>query len=160
MDTEQKKEAARKRTAEWRKLHSRRTKIYANEWRKRSKRKIKGYHDARRESQPWYQCMMSAKQKCNNPKNPLYANFGAKGIKFLLSKADTAAVWERSNASQLKYPSLSRVDPSGDFTVENSVFKSMSEIASSRKARNQGMRDTKKFLGGYQGPSEEYSGSD
>lgn len=78
-------------------------------------------------SHPWYDSYLSARQRCNNPKHPSYPRYGAKGIKFLLSKEDMRRLWTRSKASQLISPSLHRINSSGDYVLSNCRFIELAE---------------------------------
>ena len=71
---------------------------------------------------PWYNSYINAKQRCENPNNPDYPWWGAKGIKFLLSKEDMKFLWERDKASEMKFPTIDRKDNDGHYCLENCQF--------------------------------------
>jgi hypothetical protein len=68
-----------------------------------------------------------------NPRNGRYHRYGGRGIKFLLSKAGAAFLWERDGAAMLRMPSIDRLDNDGDYTLENCRFIEMSENRSRTK---------------------------
>lgn len=68
--------------------------------------------------------LRDARRRCES--NPLYV---IKGIKCDLSEDDMAFLWERDNASNLKKPSLDRIDNNGNYIRENCQFIEMVENA-------------------------------
>lgn len=81
---------------------------------------------------PWYDIMQGARQRCTNPKHPRWNRYGGRGIKFLLSKADMAFMWQRDNAANQIGPSIDRIDNDGDYTLENCHFITGSDNARKR----------------------------
>lgn len=71
---------------------------------------------------PWYNSYNNAKQRCENPNNPNYPWWGAKGIKFLLTREECKKLWIRDSADKLKFPTIDRVDNDGNYTYENCQF--------------------------------------
>lgn len=84
---------------------------------------IKKFH----EKYPWYWSYASARQRCTNPKNPRFKRYGARGIKFCLTKADMAFMWNRDHATQMSTPSLDRINNNGDYALANCRFIEMSD---------------------------------
>lgn len=71
---------------------------------------------------PWYGSYKHAKERCNNPNDNRYYCYGARGIKFELSKKDFIFLWERDKAYLMKYPSIDRIDNNGNYCLENCRF--------------------------------------
>ena len=74
------------------------------------------------EKNPWYGSYTNAKQRCTNPRNPNYPWWGAKGIKFLLTKEECAKLWKRDKADLMKYPTIDRIENDGDYKYDNCQF--------------------------------------
>ena len=97
-----------------------------NQWmrnyRKENPEIFKRINQRIKEKYPWYNSYNNAKQRCNNINNPNYPWYGKKGIKFLLTKDECAILWERDKASNLKFPTIDRIDNDGDYTFDNCQF--------------------------------------
>jgi hypothetical protein len=77
---------------------------------------------------PWMRAYSGAKSRCENPNNSLnYKRYGAKGIKFLMTKEDFKFLWFRDKAALMKSPSIDRIDASSHYTVDNCQFIERSE---------------------------------
>lgn len=80
-----------------------------------------------KQHKPWYITYHSIKARCNNPSSTGYDRYGLRGIKCLLSLDDLKMMWFRDNASSMKKPSIHRLDPNGNYEVQNCKFIEMSE---------------------------------
>lgn len=134
--TEEQKEKARIRARAWNAANPERAKANAKRWRDvhqaeiaeqaRAKyakssapaRKAQGAFYAKH---PWYARWQNARQRCENPKSQSYKYYGARGIRFNLTKDDMEFLWNR-DASGLKKPSIDRIDGTGDYTRDNCRF--------------------------------------
>lgn len=67
------------------------------------------------------------KQRCINKKYKDYPRYGGKGIKCLLSWKDLIFIWRRDKASKMKCPSVDRINPKGNYILENCRFIEKSE---------------------------------
>lgn len=81
---------------------------------------------------PWRKTLERIKQRCNNPKNDSYKNYGGRGIKCLITEEEVKELWFRDKASEMKKPSIDRIDNDGDYTFDNCRFIEMSENTSIR----------------------------
>ncbi len=63
-----------------------------------------------------------AKDRCQNPNSNKYSTYGARGIKFLLTKKDMAKLWGRDKARLLKRPSINRIDDDKNYEYSNCEF--------------------------------------
>ena len=70
----------------------------------------------------WYSHYNKAEQRCNNPKNNYYYNYGGRGIKFLMTSKDFKYLWFRDKAYLLKRPSIDRIDNDGNYEISNCRF--------------------------------------
>ena len=76
-------------------------------------------------NKPWMKSWSQAKQRCNNPNDKGYKNYGAKGIKFLLNKVGIEKLWFRDEAYNMVKPSIDRKNKNKDYTLENCQFIEM-----------------------------------
>lgn len=73
----------------------------------------------RKRSSPWIKSYRGAYSRCNTPSHDSYASYGAKGIKLLATEADFKVAWYRDKAESMKSPSIDRIDPNGDYIIDN-----------------------------------------
>lgn len=97
-------------------------KIYYNKHKKYLSKKSKIYRKNFRKLNPWYGSYVSAKERCNNPNNKDYKNYGGRGIKFLLTKEDYKNIWNRDKGWLLKQPSIDRINNDGNYEFNNCQF--------------------------------------
>jgi len=67
--------------------------------------------------QPEYRVFMSAKNRCNNPKNPDYRNYGGRGIRLLFQSYHE--IIEDIGERPTKKHSIDRIDNNGDYMKGN-----------------------------------------
>ena len=88
---------------------------YTNEYKKLYSRKwISKY--------PWLVSFYRARQRCNNSKHKAYKWYGAKGIKFLLTKDEIKFLWFRDKAYLQKRPSIDRKNSNNNYELGNCRF--------------------------------------
>jgi hypothetical protein len=61
-------------------------------------------------------------QRCNNPKNISYKNYGGRGIKCLISIEEIKFLMERDDYWNMKKPSIDRINNNEDYTLNNCQF--------------------------------------
>jgi len=66
--------------------------------------------------------LSNIKQRCNNSKCPVYKYYGGRGIKCFITLEDLKILWDRDKASEMKSPSIDRIDNDGDYIFENCQF--------------------------------------
>lgn len=71
---------------------------------------------------PWARHVEFARRRCSDPAHKSWKSHGGKGIKVYLTATSAKILWERDNAAAMKKPSLDRVDPTKDYTLENCRF--------------------------------------
>jgi hypothetical protein len=91
----------------------------------KNKKKIKIQHNILHFKFPWRRPLMGAKQRCENPNNSYYKDWGGRGIEFHLTMADGEYLWNRDKAWLLQNPSLDRKDNDGNYIVDNCRFIEM-----------------------------------
>jgi len=123
-------------TRRWRRENKGKFKMNSRAWRERNKERIRAKAREHNAKFPWYQSWTAAKQKCENPKHPMYEKIGGAGIAFRISKDDVAALWERDGASGIRYPSLDRIDPAGDFVLSNCRFVAWRDVVNRLRDKN------------------------
>ena len=86
---------------------------------------------------PWVVYLYSARQRCRDPKVDSYKYYGAKGVACFLSASDVKKMWFRDKAEGMKKASLDRIDPNGNYVLENCRFIEFSEnVMMSKPVRN------------------------
>jgi len=89
-----------------------------------------------------YKAFHSAKQRCSNPNNPRFKDWGGRGIKFLLPSIESLI--ERIGKKPSKEYSLDRINNFGDYTLDNVKWSTKQEQRlNSRPAKNIPLRDKK-----------------
>ena len=64
--------------------------------------------------------LTAAKQRCENPSNPGYHNFGARGIKFKFASVTEAGIWIIQNLGLPgRYLEIDRINNEGHYEAEN-----------------------------------------
>lgn len=76
---------------------------------------------------PWNTSYKGANERCTNPNNSHYKYYGAKGIKFLLTKEEIKELWFRDKACKMVRPSIDRKDNDGNYEYGNCRFIEFSE---------------------------------
>lgn len=69
----------------------------------------------------------NAKTRCNNPNYYDFALYGGRGIKYLLTNSELESLWSRDGASQMKRPSIDRINPDGNYEFGNCRYVEMVE---------------------------------
>jgi len=94
----------------------------ARAWQLKNKDKKRQYDKNYRKNNRWANHFDRIKQRCNNPNNNSYKNYGGRGIKCLITLEEIKRLWFRDKAYLLKQPSIDRIDNDGDYTYENCRF--------------------------------------
>ncbi len=74
---------------------------------------------------PWTKHLIYARQRCNNPNNTGYKDYGLRGIECLLTTEEIKFLWFRDKAWLLNKPSIDRENNNGHYTLENCQFIEM-----------------------------------
>lgn len=93
----------------------------------------------RRQEQGWKISYHGAKQRCNNPKNPNYKYYGARGIMVLMDMKDFKKLWFRDKAYNMKIPSINRKENNGNYEYNNCRFIEKSENTMKRNYERAGI---------------------
>lgn len=72
---------------------------------------------------PWNKNYKAARGRCVYKSNKYYK----KGIKFMMSRNDFKILWFRDKAYLMKKPSIDRINPKGDYTLENCRYIELTE---------------------------------
>ena len=91
----------------------------------------------RRAEFPWMVHYTWAKQRCTNPSAESYKYYGARGVRFLLTKLEMEILYKRDHADQMKCPSIDRINPKGDYYFGNCRFLERSKNCSRRSSPNE-----------------------
>lgn len=87
------------------------------------------------------QCLTNAKQRCENPNNKGYINYGGRGIEFKFADIDEAFTWVVGN---IGYPpstkhSLDRIDNNKHYEAGNLRWATAAEQANNKRAYKRGV---------------------
>ena len=116
-------------------------------WRKHNKKIIIKNRENYRKNYPWRKVFSDIKQRCNNPKDSSFKNYGGRGIKCLLEVADIKLLWFRDKAYLLKQASIDRKENDRDYELDNCQFIEKSENSKKDKYKIINQYDLKgKFI--------------
>lgn len=75
------------------------------------------------------------RQRCENPHNGGYENYGARGVRFMFESVEVAARWMRDNLGEPPAAgySVDRIDNNGDYEAGNLRWASRSEQMRNRR---------------------------
>ena len=71
---------------------------------------------------PWMRHLRSAQSRCNCPSHKKYKFYGGKGVEVLMTAGDFKYLYIRDAAFNMEEPSIDRVDPGGNYCLENCRF--------------------------------------
>jgi hypothetical protein len=80
------------------------------------------YHKNYLKMFPWKCTLRNIKQRCNNPKNPCYKNYGGRGITCLITENELKELWFRDKAYEMKQPSIDRKNSNGNYEFNNCQY--------------------------------------
>jgi len=103
---------------------------------------------------PWISHWQTARQRCINPNRCNYRYYGEKGIRMLLTKEETRKLYIRDRAWELNQPTIDRINPGGDYCLDNCRFIETAEnISIAHKGKKLSEETKKKISKTKQGPS-------
>ena len=76
---------------------------------------------------PWKLIYKWMKDRCDNPKDTNYKNYGGRGIKYFITEEEVKELWFRDKAYEMDRPSIDRIDNDGNYTYDNCQFIEMEE---------------------------------
>lgn len=77
---------------------------------------------------PWIICYCKIQQRCHNPKDTSYKNYGKKGIKNLFTSSEEIKfLWFRDKAYLMQRPSIDRINNDGNYELSNCRFIELKE---------------------------------
>lgn len=85
-----------------------------------------------------YKIKMLYKQildRCNNSNNSRYNRYGGRGIKCFITEEELKYLWFRDKASEMKQPSIDRINNDGNYCLENCRFIEMAENSAKDKVK-------------------------
>ena len=81
---------------------------------------------------PWAKTLRNIQHRVDNPKYPAYV-----GIKNRITVEELEYLWHRDKAAEMIVPSIDRISPEGDYTLENCRYLELAEnIARARPANS------------------------
>lgn len=86
----------------------------------------------------WLQKRLSAaRDRCVNPKNPAYADYGGRGIEFRFLSATAAGLWVAANLGLDRTRELDRVDNDGHYEPGNLRWATRSQNVSNSRGKRE-----------------------
>lgn len=85
-----------------------------------------------RKKNPWYNHYAHTRQRCTNPNNIKFKNYGGRGIKLLMTVDDFRFLWFRDKAYLLNRASIDREDNDGHYELSNYRFMELGKNSSRR----------------------------
>jgi len=92
---------------------------------------------------PWKKVLSDIKQRCNNPNDPGYKWYGAKGIKCLITTEELKEIWYKDKAWLFQQPSIDRKNKYKNYTFDNCEFIEKSENSKKDKYKKVNQYDLK-----------------
>ena len=107
------------------------------EYQIKNKDKLNQYKKDRHKKYPWIKTLERIKQRCNNPKNPRYKNYGGRGIRCMITLEELEFLYNRDNAWEMKKPSIDRIENDGYYELSNCQYI---ELVDNVKKENENRR--------------------
>lgn len=76
------------------------------------------YEELKRQERPIYKIWVNMRQRCNNPKNPKYKDYGGRGIK-VCERWDSFALFLKDMGERPVGHSIDRIDVNGNYEPDN-----------------------------------------
>jgi len=68
---------------------------------------------------PWRKTLVVIKQRCTNPNNKSYKDYGGRGIKCLITENQLRELWYFDKAYEMKQPTIDRIKNDNNYTFKN-----------------------------------------
>ena len=88
-----------------------------------------------KENFPWRYTLYHIKQRCDNPNNERYPEYGGRGIQCLITTAELQFLWFRDKAHLLNSPSIDREDNDGNYELSNCRYMELALNLAERNKR-------------------------
>lgn len=76
----------------------------------------------RNKKYPWIVTYNSIKQRCNNPNNKRYKDYGGRGIKCLITVEELKKLWFRDKAYDMKSPTIDKINNNRNYELCNCQY--------------------------------------
>ncbi len=108
---------------------------YHSDYRDRNKQIIREKTKKYYKENPWMRSYNCAKQRCNNPNNQGYKDYGERRILFLISKEEIEFLWFRDKAYNMIKSSIDRIENDGNYELSNCRFIELGKNVAERNIR-------------------------
>jgi hypothetical protein len=95
----------------------------------------KKYSKFKAENFPEKNILSGIQQRCTNPKNKRFKDYGGRGIKCLITVEEIKELMIRDNYYNFKRPSIDRKNNDGDYTFDNCQFLEFDENSAKDKRK-------------------------
>lgn len=129
------KEKCLKQSRKYYKEHIEEGKKTRKEYYNNNKEKWEGMSRRHLAKFPWLKHFYAAYKRCMYKYNGSYKSYGAKGIKFNMTREEFKFLWFRDEAYNMEKPNIDRIDSGGNYVLENCRFLEQEENLKRRKWR-------------------------
>jgi hypothetical protein len=85
-----------------------------------------------RNTHPWYKSYKNAETRCNHDENSSYFK---RGVQFKMTAKEFKFIWDRDGAAEMKKPSINRINPDLDYTIDNCEYIELEDNIRGKKSK-------------------------
>ncbi len=97
-------------------------KLYQEQYRKDHRTQLNKWGLDYYSKYPWKKTLVVIKQRCTNPNNNSFKDYGQRGIKCLITSEELKFLWLRDKAYKMKDPTIDRKDNDGNYELQNCEY--------------------------------------
>ena len=100
---------------------------YARKHRQQINEYTRIYRQRRYSAEPWCRTFDGIRCRLRQARRGRYKQLRYVGIQMLMTREDLKSLWIRDNAALMKNPSIDRINPDGDYRLDNCRYLEMKE---------------------------------